>query len=51
MDEAHLIDQLPRYWRPYLESQRGQYSVEEVMAVAEKLVAFYVSQIKEAGRP
>lgn len=51
MDEAHLIDQLPRYWRPYLESQRGQYSVEEVMAVAEKLVAFYVSQIKEADLP
>ncbi|WP_293766821.1 type VI secretion system membrane subunit TssM [uncultured Aquitalea sp.] len=51
MDEPQLIDQIPRYWRPYLESQRGQYSVEEVMAVAEKLVAFYVSQIKAGDLP
>nr|WP_269461357.1 type VI secretion system membrane subunit TssM [Aquitalea magnusonii] len=51
MDEPQLIDQIPRYWRPYLESQRGQYSVEEIMAVAEKLVAFYVSQIKAGDLP
>ncbi|MDN0083408.1 type VI secretion system membrane subunit TssM [Crenobacter sp. SG2305] len=51
MDEAHLIDQLPRYWRPWLESQRGQYSTAEVMAVAERLVAFYVSQIKAPDLP
>ncbi|RQO77694.1 type VI secretion system membrane subunit TssM [Aquitalea sp. FJL05] len=51
MDEAHLIDQIPRYWRPYLESQHGQYSVDEVMGVAEKLVAFYVSQIHEPDLP
>lgn len=51
MEEAHLSDQLPRYWRPWLESQRGQYSDAEIMAVAERLVAFYVSQIKEADLP
>ncbi|WP_218645285.1 type VI secretion system membrane subunit TssM [Aquitalea sp. LB_tupeE] len=51
MDEAQLIDQIPRYWRPYLESQRGQYSTEEIMSVAEKLVAFYVSQIKAGDLP
>ncbi|AXE35875.1 type VI secretion system membrane subunit TssM [Chromobacterium phragmitis] len=51
MEEAHLADQLPRYWRPWLESQRGEYPVGEVMAQAEKLVAFYVSQIKEADLP
>ncbi|MGC0155628.1 type VI secretion system membrane subunit TssM [Chromobacterium vaccinii] len=51
MEEAQLADQLPRYWRPWLESQRGEYPVNEVMGQAEKLVAFYVSQIKEADLP
>ncbi|KUM03188.1 type VI secretion system membrane subunit TssM [Chromobacterium subtsugae] len=51
MEEAQLADQLPRYWRPWLESQRGEYPVNEVMGQAEKLVAFYVSQIKEPDLP
>lgn len=51
MEDAHLADQLPRYWRPWLESQRGEYPVSEVMGQAEKLVAFYVSQIKEPDLP
>ncbi|WP_231895291.1 type VI secretion system membrane subunit TssM [Vogesella sp. LIG4] len=51
MEPAHLADQLPRYWRPYLEAQRGQYSNDEVMAVAEKLLAFYISQIKSPDLP
>jgi type VI secretion system protein ImpL len=51
MEPAHLADQLPRYWRPYLEAQRGQYSTEEIMAVAEKLLAFYISQLKAPDLP
>ncbi|UTH76608.1 type VI secretion system membrane subunit TssM [Chromobacterium sp. IIBBL 290-4] len=51
MEEAHLADQLPRYWRPWLESQRGEYPVGEVMGLAEKVLAFYISQIKEADLP
>ena len=51
MDEAHLTDQIPRYWRSWLEANRGNRSTEEVMAAAERLVAFYVSQIKEPDLP
>ncbi|WP_231137372.1 type VI secretion system membrane subunit TssM [Chromobacterium paludis] len=51
MEEAHLADQLPRYWRPWLESQRGEYPVSEVMGLAEQVLAFYISQIKEADLP
>ncbi len=51
MEAAHLADQLPRYWRPYLEAQRGSYSTEEIMAVAEKLLAFYISQVKAPDLP
>ncbi len=51
MDEAHLTDQLPRYWRTWLESNKGTRSNEEMMTAAERLVAFYVSQIKEPDLP
>ncbi|QBC45593.1 type VI secretion system membrane subunit TssM [Iodobacter fluviatilis] len=51
MDEAHLTDQIPRYWRSWLEANRGNRSNEEVIAAAERLVAFYVSQIKEPDLP
>ncbi len=51
MEQAHLADQLPRYWRPYLEEHRGQYAQAEVMAIAEKLIGFYVSQLQAPDRP
>ncbi|OWY37113.1 type VI secretion protein [Xenophilus sp. AP218F] len=51
MDEAHLSDQLPRYWRPWLESQKGQYQASDIMPAAEKLMAFYISQIKAPDLP
>lgn len=51
MEQAHLADQLPRYWRPYLEKNLGQYAQAEVMAVAERIIAFYVSQLQAPDRP
>ncbi len=51
MEAAHLADQLPRYWRPYLEAQKGQYSSDEIMAIAERLLAFYISQVKAPDLP
>ncbi|WP_047391520.1 type VI secretion system membrane subunit TssM [Chitinibacter sp. ZOR0017] len=51
MEEAHLADQIPRYWRSWLEENRGGRTPEEMAAVAERLIAFYISQIKEADLP
>ncbi|WP_432732483.1 type VI secretion system membrane subunit TssM [Jeongeupia wiesaeckerbachi] len=51
MDEAHLSDQLPRYWRPWLEQQRSNRPLEDINPLAERIVAFYVSQIKEPDLP
>lgn len=51
MDEAHLSDQIPRYWRSWLEANKGSRSNEEMAAAAERLVAFYVSQINEPDLP
>lgn len=51
LEAAHLSDQLPRYWRPYLEAQRGQRSIDELNAEAEQLVAFYISQLQAPDLP
>ena len=51
MEAAHLSDQIPKYWRPWLEANRGNGNAEEINRLAERTVAFYVSQIKEPDLP
>ena len=51
MDVAHLSDQMPRYWRPWLDANRGAASVDDVRRLAERIVAFYVTQLKEDDLP
>jgi type VI secretion system protein ImpL len=51
MDVAHLSDQIPRYWRAWLEVNKGNGSMDEINRLAERVVAFYVAQIKEADLP
>lgn len=51
MEMTHLTDQIPRYWRPWLEEHAGNSPVAEISRMAERTVAFYVSQIKEADLP
>jgi type VI secretion system protein ImpL len=51
MEEAQLTAQLPRYWRPWLEARKGEYTDDEIMPLAEQMIAFYVSQIGEPDIP
>jgi type VI secretion system protein ImpL len=51
MDSAHLTDQMPRHWRTWLEANHGNYTMEEISRMAERTVAFYVSQEKEPDLP
>ena len=51
MEAAHLSDQIPKYWRPWLEANRGKGNVDEINRLAERTVAFYISQIKEHDLP
>lgn len=48
IEPGHLNDQLTRYWRAWLENNRGNASREEIIRVAEKLISFYLAQ---AGQP
>lgn len=51
MDAAHLADQLPRFWRPWLTARNQGPLSPAQSAMAERIVAFYVSQIHEADLP
>lgn len=51
IEAAHLSDQLPRFWRPWLDANRGQAAQGEVVRLAERVVGFYVSQVAEPDLP
>lgn len=51
IDPGHLGDQITRFWRGWLESQRGEGSREQLIRGAEKLIRFYLSQCSEADFP
>lgn len=51
MEGPHLSDQIPKYWRPWLAANRGKASAEDLNRMAERVVAFYVSQIEQPDLP
>ncbi|MGE5386149.1 MAG: type VI secretion system membrane subunit TssM, partial [Betaproteobacteria bacterium] len=51
MEGPHLSDQIPKYWRPWLAANRGKASADDLNRMAERVVAFYVSQIAEPDLP
>jgi type VI secretion system protein ImpL len=46
-EASHLNDQLPRYWRAWLESNRGAMQREQLIHSAERLMTFYLAQIPD----
>lgn len=51
IDNAHLGDQITRFWRNWLATNRGNASREQVIRSAEKLIAFYLAQSQDADFP
>lgn len=51
LEASHLAAQLPRYWKPWLEANRGGRAASELNPIAEQVVAFYLSQLKEPDLP
>lgn len=51
MDVSHLSDQIPKYWRAWLDANKGDDKPDEIRRLAERVVAFYVSQIGEPDLP
>ena len=51
MEMAHLTDQIPRFWRPWLQAQAVDGSEAGLFRMAERTVAFYAAQIREPDLP
>jgi type VI secretion system protein ImpL len=51
VDTGHLGDQITRFWRVWLETNRGNAPREQVIRGAEKLITFYLAQAREPDFP
>ena len=50
-EASHLNDQMTRYWRGWLEANRGTMPREQMIRSAERLMSFYVSQTADPAWP
>ena len=50
-EAGHLNDQVSRYWRGWLESNRGAMPREQMIRSAERIVSFYLAQINDTSWP
>jgi type VI secretion system protein ImpL len=48
---GHLNDQLSRYWRGWLDANRGAMPREQMIRSAERIISFYIAQIQDTSWP
>jgi len=51
VDPSHLNDQITRFWRGWLETNRGTLPREKMIASAERLISFYLSRVSDDEWP
>jgi type VI secretion system protein ImpL len=51
LEGPHLKDQLTRYWRAWLEAQRGSLPVEQMKREAESMISFVVQSLDAPAFP
>jgi type VI secretion system protein ImpL len=50
-EPGHLNDQLTRFWRGWLEANRGAMAREQMIRSAERLITFHLSQVDDPAWP
>ncbi|QJE02037.1 type VI secretion system membrane subunit TssM [Massilia forsythiae] len=50
-EAAHLNDQLTRFWRGWLERNRGAMPREQMIRSAERMISFYLAQVNDPSWP
>jgi type VI secretion system protein ImpL len=48
---AHLTDQLARFWRGWLETNRGTMPRDQMIRSAERMITFYLSRVNDDDWP
>ncbi|NMM08667.1 MAG: type VI secretion system membrane subunit TssM [Polaromonas sp.] len=51
VESGHLNDQLARFWRGWLESNRAAMPREQMIRSAERLISFFLSQVSDPSWP
>lgn len=51
VDPSHLNDQITRFWRGWLETNRGTMPREKMIASAERLISFYITRVSDNDWP
>jgi type VI secretion system protein ImpL len=51
IEAAHLTDQLPRFWRGWLEARRGEMTRDQLIRGAERMIGFYLSRVNDDNWP
>ena len=51
VESGHLNDQLTRFWRGWLEGNRGAMPRDQMIRSAERLITFYLAQINDPSWP
>jgi type VI secretion system protein ImpL len=49
VEPVHLSDQLTRFWREWLDANRGMMTRDELISSADHLMSFYVAQYDKPG--
>lgn len=50
-ESGHLNDQLTRFWRGWLDANRGAMPREQMIRSAERTIAFYLAQMEDVSWP
>ena len=50
-ESAHLNDQITRFWRGWLEANRGAMPREQMIRSAERMIAFYLAEVNDPSWP
>ncbi|WP_233832532.1 type VI secretion system membrane subunit TssM [Paraburkholderia sp. ZP32-5] len=51
VETAHLTDQIARFWRGWLETNRGNMPRDEMIRSAERMITFYLSRVSDDDWP
>lgn len=51
VESGHLNDQLARFWRGWLESNRAAMPKEQMIRSAERLISFFLAQVNDPSWP
>ncbi|TKC88315.1 type VI secretion system membrane subunit TssM [Trinickia terrae] len=51
VEQAHLTDQIARFWRGWLESNRGTMPRDQMIRSAERMITFYLARVNDDDWP